>query len=457
MKNKKAFIKFFIIILIVPCIFLCSACSISFGRSAYDIAVENGFVGTEREWLESLKGESGSNLTIDDLYQKAVAEGFEGTMLEFINQKLNFTVSSGDELIASKAILSAVKVISNFIKTETTTNIWTGNSSTKRYAYTSNGAGVIYSLSSDRSQALIVTNYHVVYDSSSDTSDKISDNINVYIYGDESTAIPAEYVGGSLNHDIAVLKVENNGALMASDCVAATIANSDEIVVGQKAIAIGNPEALGISVSSGIISVDSEKMTMKGADGTTSVTFRVIRVDTAINEGNSGGGLFDQNGNLIGIVNAKSMTDSDGNVVDNIGYAIPSNIAIRVANAIYNYCNGTSNTGFILAKLGLTIKTESSKAQYDATTRLTKIVEEVVAESVSSGSVAKKMGISVGDAISKIKIVSGVDVTEIEITRQFQLIDAMLLIKVGDKVTIYSGDDAYLTYTFKSSDFSAVS
>ena len=135
MKNKKVLIKFFIIILIVPCIFLCSACSISFGKSAYDIAVDNGFVGTEQEWLESLKGESGSNLTIDDLYQRAVAEGFEGTMLEFINQELNFSVSSSDEIAASKAILSAVKVISNFIKTETTTNIWTGNSSTKICIY----------------------------------------------------------------------------------------------------------------------------------------------------------------------------------------------------------------------------------------------------------------------------------------------------------------------------------
>ena len=61
----------------------------------------------------------------------------------------------------------------------------------------------------------------------------------------------------------------------------------------------------GISVSSGIVCVDSEYITMTAADGKTSVSFRVIRVDSAVNSGNSGGGLFDKDGNLIGIVNAK--------------------------------------------------------------------------------------------------------------------------------------------------------
>lgn len=455
MTNKKSFVKYLVLILIVPCILLCSACSISFGRSAYDIAVDNGFVGTEAEWLASLKGTDGTNLTIDDLYQRAVEEGFEGTMLEFINQKLEFSVSSSDELVASKAILSAVKIVCGFTKTITTYDFF-GNASTKKNAYTSNGAGVIYELSQTKNRALIVTNYHVVYDKDSDISGHISDNINVYIYGNESTAIVANYIGGSLNHDIAVLSVENSSVLMASDCVAATIANSDEIVVGEKAIAIGNPEAQGISVTSGIVSVDSQNISLTSANGTTKVDMRVIRIDTAINEGNSGGGLFDKNGDLIGIVNAKSMKDSDGNVVENIGYAIPSNVAIRVANAIYQNCYGTSKTGFLNAKLGATL-IGTSKAVYDSSTKLTKIVEEVVLESAIAGGVAKKMGLNVGDKISKIKIVDGQNVTEIEITRKFQVDDAMLLINIGSVVTIYSDDMAHLPYTFKSTDFSAVS
>ena len=454
MTSKKSFIKYLVLILIVPCIMLCSACSISFGRSAYDIAVDNGFVGTEAEWLESLKGTDGTNLTIDDLYQKAVAEGFEGTMLEFINQKLAFSVASSDELIASKAILSAVKVVCAFQKTTTTYDIF-GNANTKKTNYTSNGAGVIYQLSATKNRALIVTNYHVVYDKESDVSGHISDNINVYIYGSEKLAIEASYVGGSMNNDIAVLLVENNGTLMASDCVAATIANSDEIVAGEKAIAIGNPEAKGISVTSGIVSVDTEEISLTGADGATKVNFRVMRVDTAINEGNSGGGLFNKNGDLIGIVNAKTMKDNEGNVVENMGYAIPSNVAIRVANSIYDNCYGSSNTGFKSAKLGFTIAS-SSKAVYDEQTKLTKIVEDVSVSATNTNSPARKMGLTAGDKVSKIKIVSGSDVTEITITRLFQVADALLLVRVGDVVTIYSDQTAHLPYTFKITDFSSI-
>ena len=99
------------------------------------------------------------------------------------------------------------------------------------------------------------------------------------------------------------------------------------MVVGSSAIAIGNAQGLGISSTSGVVSVDSEYITMTAADGKTAVAFRVMRVDTAINSGNSGGGMYDDNGNLIGIVNAKIVYDG----VENIGYAIPSNGAVSVA------------------------------------------------------------------------------------------------------------------------------
>lgn len=452
MDKKKNWLKYLVFILIVPCIMLCSACSVSFGKSAYEIAVDNGFVGTEQEWLESLKGQDAENITIDDLYNKAVENGYTGTILDFINEQLDFTVSSSHEIAVSKAILSTVKIKCTFLSK--TYNYLTNSYVTK--SYSSNGAGVIYSLSANKSQALIVTNYHVVYDKSSTTTDHISDTINVFLYGNETTGIEAEYIGGSLNNDIAVLRVTNNSTLMNSKCVAATVRDSDDLVVGETAIAIGNPEAQGISVTTGVVSVDSEYITMTGADDSTTVKYREIRVDASINEGNSGGGLFDKNGDLIGIVNAKTMKDNDGNCVEGMGYAFPSTLALRVADAIYRNCNGTANKGYLVANLGMQTEISSSTAVYDSETQLTRIKETISAKSITIGGVASLMGVISGNTISKIKIEHGTEIIEIEITRQFQLDDALILVQVGDVVTLYSGIVPHIPYTFQASNFTNI-
>lgn len=449
--NKKHFLLVFLtILLILPCILL-SACSFQ-GESAYEIAVRNGFDGTEQEWLDSLHGQNGSDLTVDQLYDAAVENGYTGTKLDFINSQLQYSVSASDELVVSKAMLSAVRVVAYF--QTSSYNIISGYTTSES---TSNGAGVIYSLNDAKSEALIVTNYHVVYDKSSTTSDKISDKIDVYIYGSESTPIKAEYIGGSLKYDIAVLRVSNSSVLENSDAVVATIADSDQIVVGEKAIAIGNPEAQGLSATIGVVSVDSETITMTGADGSTSCTFREIRTDAAINEGNSGGGLFDKTGALIGIVNAKTTTQKDGTTVIGFGYAIPSNVAIRVANRIYQNCNGTSNTGFKVARLGATAFADSSKAEYDETTQTIKIVETVKLSKITVGRVAYSMGITANQTITKIVIKNSNETISIDINRSFTLVDAMLLVDVGDTVTLYCGTDAHLPHIFLSSDFESIS
>ena len=86
-----------------------------------------------------------------------------------------------------------------------------------------------------------------------------------------------------------------------------------------------------------------------------------MRVDTAINSVNSGGGLFDDEGSLIGIVNAKIIYDG----VENIGYAIPSNVAVSIAENIIHYCYGTDTESVQRALLGITVSTSDSKAVYD--------------------------------------------------------------------------------------------
>ena len=233
--------------------------------------------------------------------------------------------------------------------------------------------------------------------------------------------------GGSLYYDIAVLRGEDSDAIKESDVRAVTVADSDKVVVGSSAIAIGNAQGLGISSTSGVVSVDSEYITMTAADGKTAVAFRVMRVDTAINSGNSGGGMYDDNGNLIGIVNAKIVYDG----VENIGYAIPSNVVVSVAENIIAHCYGTEIERVQRAVLGITVSALDSKAVYDSETGLVSIVETVSVYDISKGSLIE--GILEVDDVLVSAVLNGVTT---EITRQYQILDLMLDVRVGDVVTV---------------------
>ena len=350
------------------------------------------------------------------------ADGSDGSQI-ITSGESNITLAS------AKGLRSAVSIVCNFKATVQQGGFRPGSSNTTTKEYSSAGSGVIYQMTKSEGDAFIITNYHVVYDASSNTENGISEDINVYLYGSEieDKAIEATYVGGSLYYDIAVLHIDNSEVLKTSDACAVDIADSDEIVVGDDAIAIGNAQGLGISVSVGVVSVDSEHITMTAADGKTSVSFRVMRVDTAVNSGNSGGGLFDGEGNLIGIVNAKIVDDG----VESIGYAIPSNVAVSIAENILDYCYGTDNERVQRALLGITVSTSDSKAVYDSTTGLITIEETVSVYEVSSDSLAD------GKLQAEDVIVSAtVGESTTEITRQYHIIDMMLDVRVGDVVTL---------------------
>ena len=339
--------------------------------------------------------------------------------------------ASGSSIPAasSKGLRSAVRIICNFQATVQQGGWYPGSSHTTTKDYSSEGSGVIYQMSKSDGDAFIITNYHVVYDSSSNTENGVSEDISVYLYGSEieEKAIKATYVGGSLYYDIAVLRVEDNEILKESSACAADVADSDKIVVGDTAIAIGNAQGLGISSTSGVVSVDSEHITMTAADGRTEVSFRVMRVDTAINSGNSGGGLYDDEGRLIGIVNAKIVYDG----VENIGYAIPSNVAVSIAENIIDYCYGTDTERVQRALLGITVSTSDSKAVYDSSTGLMRIEETVSVYDVSEGSLAD------GSLQAEDVLISAtVNGNTTEITRQYHIIDMMLDVRVGDVVTL---------------------
>lgn len=147
--------------------------------SAYDVAVKNGFVGTEEEWLASLHGLNGLNgldgedgadgknlISIEEVYKAAVDNGFEGSFLEFIDRYLDADFVYDDTYAVAKAIRSAVIIRSNFRKTVSQFDWWTGQWINKSEEYTAGGAGVIYKMDS-AGNAYIITNFHVVYDNSS--------------------------------------------------------------------------------------------------------------------------------------------------------------------------------------------------------------------------------------------------------------------------------------------------
>ncbi len=327
-----------------------------------------------------------------------------------------------------KGLRSAVSIYCTF---EITTNGWRPTTQT----YYSTGSGVIYDINADGS-AFIITNHHVVYESSSNASNGIGENICVYLYGleQDAYAIPATYVGGSANYDLAVLRVDANEVLKeayelgAADAV--TVGNSDKLSPGQTTIAIGNPSADelgGISVTSGIVSVDSEYITMTSSTGTSEVSFRVIRTDAPVNSGNSGGGMYNDSGELIGIVNAK-ISSSD---IENIGYALPSNVVRAVADNIIDYCYGKDCESVMRGLLGITIEVSDYDTYFDTQSGLIVRREEITVHEVTAGGLGEAI-LKAGDVVKSITIGE----ETVTVTRQHHLIDAMLDVRVGDTVSL---------------------
>ena len=168
---------------------------------------------------------------------------------------------------------------------------------------TSAGSGVIIS-----TDGYIVTNNHVVEDATS-----------VSVTLSDGATYDAEIIGTDSRTDLAVIKIDATGLTPA------TFADSDELAVGKTAIAIGNPlGTLGGTVTDGIVSAIDREITVGNE------TMTLIQTNAQVSPGNSGGGLFDDSGNLIGIVNSKDVSTE----VEGIGFAIPSNTVKHIATQL---------------------------------------------------------------------------------------------------------------------------
>ena len=293
------------------------------------------------------------------------------------------------------------------------------------------GAGVIYKLDKEKGDAYIITNFHVVYDAAYG----ISKDILLYAYGMELSqyVIPATCLGGSISYDIAVLKVTDSEVIKNSHLTTVSLGDSDSIDVFDRIYTVGNPKAEGIAACQGIISVVSEYLELTGADNTT-IELRVIRVDAAVNSGNSGGGLYDENGKLIGIVCAKRI----GSDVDNMGYAIPVNLAVNLAENIIANCDGISKTQVNRVLLGIEITAQIMGIKIDPETgdidRVAVVeVSNVFDYSPLFGQLEK------GDQIISLSI-NGEAITPTQI---YHITDYMFRARIGDTVTttVLRGDE----------------
>ena len=203
--------------------------------------------------------------------------------------------------------------------------------------------------------------------------------------------------------------------------------DSDSVELLESVVVIGNANGKGISATAGYISVDSEYINILASDDTTTVEMRVMRTSAPINSGNSGGGMFNAEGKLLGITNAKIV---DGQT-DNIGFAIPANIVKYVSENIMYYCDGKQNQNVMKCIIGIDLSIISSAAVYDETTGKVSKQEAVAVKSITQNGIANGI-LQAGDVINKITI----DGVEYVINRKFNIIDCMINARVGSAVVI---------------------
>ena len=177
-------------------------------------------------------------------------------------------------------------------------------------SFSASGSGVLFGYNEDLGLSLIVTCHHVI-----DGCNQIS------VRTSKGQTYEAKLVGSYSDEDLAVLSIEATGLTYAS-----IFENSDNLKLGSQVVCIGNPlGTLPGSVSSGYLSYINREINVD-----TYKTQTLLQTDVAINSGNSGGGLFNTSGALIGIVNAKFSSSS----IEGLGFAIPSKIVISTINEI---------------------------------------------------------------------------------------------------------------------------
>lgn len=303
---------------------------------------------------------------------------------------------SNNENDYSKVIDKAIKtVVEITTKAEVQSQSFFGGVTTSEATYL--GSGVIIS-----EDGYIVTNNHVV-----ESATNVSVSIN------EGETYEAKIIGTDTKTDLALIKIE------ATNLPYSKLVDSDQLVLGQEVIAIGNALGNGTSCSNGIVSAINREVTIKNYSMT------LIQTNAELNSGNSGGGLFDMHANLVGIVNAKTSSSYFSNEasIEGVGFAIPANTVKAVVKEL-------SDNGYVKDRpsLGVKIYTSQYNEYYG--------IQGLVVSETIKGSAAEKAGLKPNDII---KAIDGTIVNEFS-----ELAKILDYYKIGDKVTLSVDRDGKL-------------
>lgn len=298
----------------------------------------------------------------------------------------------------------------------TTTNVWG-----MQVQGSVSGTGFVIS-----EDGYILTNYHVIEDAYNTNSP-----ITVMFSsesGYDTTEYTAEVIGFERNNDVAVIKIDATGLS------AATLGSSSDLLVGDTVYAVGNPLGeLTYSMTPGIVSATDRVITTEEG------RMNMFQISAAVNEGNSGGPVYNAYGQVVGIVTAKPNTSSSGTSTEGIGFAIPVDDAVRIADEVINggHQVGSNDNP---AYLGITAQDVDTMAQQYYNMPMGAYVL-----SVTDGSAADNAGILVGDIITQ---VDGYDVQSRD-----DLAQELTFHSAGEtcEVVVYrSGEYQTLTVTFDS-------
>lgn len=301
-------------------------------------------------------GYLGAKAAMNSQGSSSNAETDENNNLSIINQ----SDRDNDQEILVLDVSDVVERIRPSIVEITTEYASNGNSIFGQYVAQGAGSGVIFS-----EDGYIVTNDHVIANASS-----------IQVKTLDGDVYNATLVGTDPQTDIAVIKIDAQGLSPV------TVGNSNDIRVGEPAIAIGNPlGSLGGTTTTGIISAVGREITIENE------TMTLLQTDAAINAGNSGGGLFDINGELIGIVNAK--TSAEG--VEGLGFAIPISDVTQVIDDLV--ANGVVTSRPVL-NVSLQDVTDTNYYDYHSDREPGTYIVQII-----EGGSADQAGLQVGDRI----------------------------------------------------------
>ena len=350
------------------------------------LAAAMGFVGG---FVGAQVGNTGGKVVIQQVAPSSTSSSDSGSA-SAVNTASGMTTAQVSEMVSpSVVVITTEQVVYSQWS-------WYGQSQVESGA----GSGVIIS-----SDGYILTCDHVVSGAS---------NITVTIGDKDYTAT---VVGEDSTSDIAVIKIDADGLTPA------IVGDSDKLAVGDNVLAVGNPLGeLGGTVTSGIVSALNRSVSIQSSSSVN--TMSLIQMDASVSPGNSGGGLFNMNGELIGIVNAKSSSsDAEG-----LGFAIPINDAIKVAQDLLEngYVTGRPYMGITY----LAVNDAQTAAQLGVNAYGIYVVDVV------SGGPADKAGLKAGDRI--------VSIDNTEVAQKTDLGTLMQEHSAGDTLSITVARDGQM-------------